>query len=201
MQQISKKDKSLIDAILARKRMPQDTSYPVILSVIVMNQDYFKSKLKGKALINLAAGEKGYDAALHLLGLKKIENIERPMLDLGIDKIVLVDPFVSLEEMKKQALSAEPNPETSEKIEYRDSDALAYLLAQPDESANILISSFDFDITDDPEYLKRIAEEAHRVVPHGGLFIVNNCPDIEKNAEKLFKKSPDIGILVYAFEK
>ena len=58
MQQISKKDKSLIDAILARKRMPQDTSYPVILSVIVMNQDYFKSKLKGKALINLAAGEK-----------------------------------------------------------------------------------------------------------------------------------------------
>ena len=152
-------------------------------------------------------GEYAWKDILGLLGIpiekwpkdyeSQIQQIISKGLGLGISKFVMVDPFHRDKEYETLRKEKEFNPDL--KLELSSLDGLTFLNNQDDGSGNMMTNNMDYTIISSEKYLKRLAEEAFRVVPEEGIYISCNS-DTEDYASRLFPQVKEFGI-VKVFEK
>lgn len=154
------------------------------------SKDILDEHFEGKRLIELGSGMGGL-----WRGIKFMSPEEDTFAhDFGISEFVAVDLFVDPNEVWKEAQDSlrfyAPDEERREsirkKLTFEQRDMFGYLLEQPDNSANVMMSSVDYALIPSREYHQRVAQEIFRVVPEDGVFVMNNCPDIEDEMKKLF---------------
>ena len=145
------------------------------------NLIFYRKITKGVPLINIGCGgEKGlFRADNHVLN------------GSGAEKTIVVDPYFKKKEMDKIIENKQ-----YDKTEFKEDDGLHYLVEQSDNSGNIFISNLGADVLKSggndnfpaKEWMERVSQEAYRVAPNGGCFILVNCyPEFENEAKKLFE--------------
>lgn len=145
------------------------------------NLIFYQKITKGVPLINIGCGGKEglFRAGNHVLNGSRAE------------KTIVVDPYFKKEDMDQIIEDRQYN-----KTEFIEDDGLHYLVEQSDNSGNIFISNLGADVLKSggndnfpaKEWMERVSQEAYRVVPNGGCFILVNCyPEFENEAKKLFE--------------
>jgi|GEM_PF-6603822 len=181
-------DRETIKKVVETKRDFGDRTF---FEVIKIFDDFINAKPKfieikervGKySLVNLGCGENGFhDASL------SIDAMHSP-------KVELVEPYKEfLDLMRKANVKKTLSHLKNNTIEFYKIDGLTFLKQKEGGSSNILVSSIDFALINDQDYLKRIAQEAYRVAPEDGFLICMNSPEIEREAKTLFPFSSEIG--------
>jgi len=139
--------------------------------------------LKNRTLINIGHGGEE--------GLFRADNHVKS--NFPIKNQVVVDPFFKKDDMGEIIKEKE-----YKKMEFEQDDGLHFLISQPANNANIFISAVEeavllhgsenITMAEAVNWMKRLAQEAYRVVPAGGCFIVVNCSnELENEAKKLFE--------------
>lgn len=132
-------------------------------------------------VIDIGAGVNWRANARTLLGARNGSLGARLPIPLRVPSVIAVDPFVEPEEHLRMRLVQQ--------------DGLSYLREQPDASAHVFLSGIDWFVIPSHEYLARLVQEAHRVVPPEG-FCFANTPDLQPYADKFFP-SPALGGLYW----
>ncbi|MFA7000124.1 MAG: hypothetical protein WC241_03340 [Candidatus Paceibacterota bacterium] len=145
------------------------------------NLIFYQKITKGAPLINIGCGGEG--------GLFRANN--SVLNGSRAEKTIVVDPYFKKEDMDKIIEDRQYN-----KTEFIEDDGLHYLVGLPDNSGNIFISNLGADVLTSggnnnfpaKEWMERVSQEAYRIVPNGGCFILVNCyEEFENEAKKLFE--------------
>lgn len=200
---IQRTDEEIIVSGRTKSESLGDSGMPLVVEMLEKRNsfDIVKEKLKGKRLFDVGCGKYGGAYAKRLMNLpykfvrdraerrtgnRHSDWNETEREELKKDKlftpseIVCVDLFVQEKDFNEHALKKLG-------ITFVKNDGLSALLKEPDSSANVLVSTFDFFLLDDIDYHKRLAQEAFRVIPDDGLLVLNNAPGMCEEARKLFK--------------
>tara|TARA_Y100000310_G_scaffold13301_1_gene13581 strand:+ start:803 stop:1606 length:804 start_codon:yes stop_codon:yes gene_type:complete len=183
----------------------QDKSAHFLITEIFRKNrfDYFQNCLKDKPLFDIGAGEGGGWNVLRMKGYPVTYTDFADERDLGIKEFVLVDPFISDESVHSQleqhigyAFDVPKNKqqEMHDSIRGDQRDGLSFLLDQKVGSGNILVASINYSLIPNTDYLKRIAQEAYRIVPKEGVLMACDSDDIEEEASQLFPYSQNFGV-------
>ena len=175
---------------------------------------YLETRLRGKPLYDVGGGKSGVG---HFLGMRaidpplRIEGLSTTKImpdvtdiDFGVSEYTLIDPFLDGHETIETSLAVhkvrtrediteKKREEVIKSIQVTNEDGLTALSKLPDGAGNVVMSSIDYDLIGNNDYLKRLAQEAFRVVPIDGIFLVNNCPDVQSTAGMLFPYSEVFG--------
>lgn len=175
-----------IDKRLIKQAAEQGENFPESSYYAAMNSldkkkgwlSLLKKRMKGQPIYDIGCGKEG---AYHIAGLRDLFNA---------GEVALVDPFINEKE-----ISSELAERKIENVRLEVQDGLTFLNSQGIESGNSIINSLDSQVVPVPDYLKRIAQEAFRAAPQGGLLIVSGSEHIRDEAQLLFPYHHDLGIV------
>lgn len=175
--------------------------------------DFIKPKLAGRPLTDIGAGIRGFNNALVMTGHESQRDkgtiIKGTETDLGMSKVVLVDPFGqsnfeegrdSKQYINREGMTDEERAEMKKRFDFQKRGGQSYLLEQAPGSMNVMCGSVDESIIPVQE-AQRIAQEIFRVVPEDGLFVSFISENIEEEARKLFPYSLEAQHDLYIFSK
>ena len=181
---------------------------------------YLESRLKGNPLFDIGGGGSGVG---HYLGMRSIDpplrsdtsygppGVRVTDIDFGVSEYTLIDPYIDETvisktlELRQVKTRSDIKDDTREQIinsiRLSKQDGLTALKALPDNAGNVVMSSIDSALIMNSDYLRRLAQEAFRVVPTDGVFLANNCPEIEHEASLLFPHKDTFGSNSIMFSK
>lgn len=171
-------DQELIERAMRNGRSASDVSCAhYALAGINLSVDEFRAYVEGRPLVDIGAGI----SLEHMARLAGYDTCHGPGLDLGITELILVDPFVTLEQQEKLGVGSYP------RVHAVHMDGLSYLLGQPDDSVTVYTGSLDSYILEDCVYALRLASEIHRTAVS---YLSLNSQELEGHAWYFFPHAP-----------